>query len=497
MITQAQYDTLMKEHQKRGVVRHAALKANMHRETAAHYLRRRVSPSEQKQQRPARSYRTRPDPLAQVWPEVLRYLEETPELAREATALLTHLRATKPELTAGVSLRTLQERLQSWRAKFGPPKEVFFPQIREPGESVQYDWFNANELGVTIAGQPFPHLLGHTVFPYSNWEWAMPCQSESSLSLRSGLQAALWAIDGVAQKLQMDHSSTATHTLRRDSGEREFNAEYLAFCRHLQLEPCSINVARPNENGDVEGAHGHLKRRLKNHLLLRGSRDFADEPAYVAFLAAVCTAANALRSARVEAERAALRPLPTQRYPETECRAVRVSSFSTVRVRNSAYSVPARLIGLTVHAHVSEREVSICHEREEVARFPRAQGQQARIDFRHIITWLVRKPGAFRGYVHREELFPSLVYRQAYDRLQALQEHTADARYLQLLLLAAETEEARVAAALAELLRTAAPPLAETLRQRLQSDPAPTLIAPFTPDLTAYDQLCTTLEASA
>ncbi|MDI1249432.1 MAG: IS21 family transposase [Lacunisphaera sp.] len=497
MITQAQYDTLMKEHQKLGVVRHAALKANMHRETATRYLRRRVGPTEQQQQRAPRTYRTRPDALAKVWPEVLRYLEEAPELAREATALLTHLITTKPELTAGVSLRTLQERLQGWRAKHGPPREVFFPQVREPAESVQFDWFNANELGVTIAGQAFSHLLGHTVFPYSNWEWVLPCQSESSLSLRSGLQAALWVIGGVPGKLQMDHSSTATHTLRRDSGEREFNADYLAFCRHLHLEPCSINVARPNENGDVEGAHGHLKRRLKNHLLLRGSRDFADEAAYVRFLAAVCTAANALRAAKVATERGQLRPLPAQRYPESECRAVRVSSFSTVRVRNCSYSVPARLIGFTVHAHVSEREVVICHEREEVARFPRALGQQARIDFRHIITWLARKPGAFRRYVHREELFPSLLYRQAYDRLRALQEHTADARYLQLLLLAAETESAKLAGALGELLRTAEPPLANTLRQRLQSAQPPTSVAPFIPDLAAYDQLIPALEVSA
>lgn len=497
MITQAQYDTLMKEHQKSGVVRHAALKANMHRETAAHYVKRRISPTEQKQQRGARTYRTRPDPLAKVWPEVLRYLAEAPELAREATALLTHLMTTNPELTAGVSLRTLQERLQGWRAKHGPPKEVFFPQVREPAESVQYDWFNANELGVTIAGQPFPHLLGHAVFPCSNWEWVTPCQSESALSLRSGLQAALWTLGGIPKKLQMDHSSTATHTLRRDSGERDFNDDYLAFCRHLDLEPCSINVARPNENGDVEGAHGHLKRRLRNHLLLRGSRDFGDEPAYVAFLAMVCTAANALRSAKVDAERAALRPLPAQRYPESECRAVRVSSFSTVRVRHRSYSVPARLIGLTVHAHVSEREVSICHEREEVARFPRAVGQQARIDFRHIITWLARKPGAFRSYVHREELFPNLVYRQAYDRLRALQEPTADARYLQLLLLAAETGEAEVSAALGEVLRTAEAPLAETLRSRLHSPEPPACVAPFIPDLAAYDQLLGDLEVSA
>ena len=91
-----------------------------------------------------------------------------------------------------------------------------------------------------------------------------------------------------------------------------------------------------------------------------------------------------------------------------------------------------------MRAFLSEQEVAIYYERTEVARFPRAQGCQARIDFRHIIAWLVRKPGAFRGYVHREELFPSLVYRQAYDRLKALAEASADRDYLELLALAAD-----------------------------------------------------------
>ena len=131
------------------------------------------------------------------------------------------------------------------------------------------------------------------------------------------------------------------------------------------------------------------------------------------------------------------------------------------------------------------------------SRFPRALGHQARIDFRHIITWLARKPGAFRGYVHREELFPSLVYRHAYDRLRAWQEHTADTHYLQLLVLAAEHDEAEVAAALSELLRTAEPPLADTLRPRLQAPPTPACVAPFIPNLAAYDQLLGVQEASA
>ena len=78
-----------------------------------------------------------------------------------------------------------------------------------------------------------------------------------------------------------------------------------------------------------------------------------------------------------------------------------------------------------------------------MAAYPRSQAQQPRIDYRHVIDSLVRKPGAFAQYLYREELFPRPVFRQAYDRLRALQEPTADARYLQLLLLAAETEYRR------------------------------------------------------
>jgi hypothetical protein len=105
---------------------------------------------------------------------------------------------------------------------------------------------------------------------YSNWQWAVPCRSESMLSMRHGLQAALWALGGVPVKLQTDHSSTATHVLHRTSGQRGFNVEYLALCRHLALEPCTINPSCPHENGDIESANGHLKRRLATHLTCGG-----------------------------------------------------------------------------------------------------------------------------------------------------------------------------------------------------------------------------------
>ena len=241
MITPAQHIRLVKEYQNNGgVVSHAALKANMHPETAARYLKANAGPKELKQERGSRTYRTRPDPLKDIMPEAARYLEAAPEI--EAKGLLAHLKVAKPELAEAVALRTFQRGLKVWRALHGPPKEVFFPQAHEPGLAAQFDWKRAGELGITIAGAPFDHLLGHFVLPYSNWQRASICFSESFVSLKTGVQAGYWSLGGVTSELWTDNSSTATHQIKRDNEERTFNDAYTAFCRHLKAAPRTINV---------------------------------------------------------------------------------------------------------------------------------------------------------------------------------------------------------------------------------------------------------------
>jgi transposase len=492
MITEQQYRRLMTTYQQDGVVSHAAMKAGMHRETAARYLAAQAGPG---QLRAPHTWRTRNDPLEALWLKAKPWLEATPEL--EAKALFEHLLAEDPALASGQALRTFQRRVRRWRAQHGPPREVHFPQRREPGHSLQLDWTHADELGVTITGVTFGHWLCHAVLPYSNWEWAVPCHSESLLSLRIGLQATLWALGGVPAQLQTDQSSTATHVLDRTSKQRGFNTGYLALCAHYGLEPTTIHVACPNEQGDIESANGHLKRRLKNHLALRGSRDFASEAAYGEFVAQVCTGANLLRQGRLAEERPHLRPLPDRRYPEAEELTVRVSSYSTVRLKGCAYSVPSNYLGQLVQARLTETEVSLHYAQVEIARYPRLPGREARIDYRHIIASLVRKPGAFQRCLYREQLFPALVFRQAYDRLRQLEPQRADARYVQILALAAEVGETPVAELLSTLLREGALPTAEQIRPRLHTAAEPTILAAFIPELTSYDQLHDTQEVSA
>ena len=467
------------------------MKAGMDRKTARRYVRNGWAPPA------SHTWRTRADPLAPIWPQAERWLAESPEV--ESKSLFEHLLTEHPGQVDGRALRTFQRRTAEWLRRHGPPKEVFFAQIHAPGECVQTDWTCANELGVTIGGEAFPHLLCHSVLPYSNWEWAIPCLSESLLSLKSGLQASLWELGGVPPWSQTDQSSTATHQLKRGESRRGFNTAYVAFCAHLGLQPRTIAVASPNQNGDVEAAQGVLKRRLNNQLILRRSRDFAAVPAYAEFVAGACRGANALRTVKLAEERLQLRTLPAGRFPETEEITVRVSSYCTARVRDRAYSVPARLIGAYVQAHLSEQTVRFVYRGEEVACYARSTGKAPRIDYRHIIASLVRKPGAFARYMYREELFPRPVFRQAYDRLCAAEERTATARYLRVLELAAERGEDAVAASLGALLRAGALPLADVIDGQLR-DPVPARpadLAAFTPELGAYDALLTEAIAAA
>ena len=58
--------------------------------------------------------------------------------------------------------------MNSWRATVGPAKEVFFAQQHPPGRLGASDFTHMDEVGGTIQGQSFPHLIYHFVLTYSN-----------------------------------------------------------------------------------------------------------------------------------------------------------------------------------------------------------------------------------------------------------------------------------------------------------------------------------------
>jgi len=317
---------------------------------------------------------------------------------------------------------------------------------------MQTDFTWANELEVTVGGQRFAHLLCRPVLPYSNWEWATVCHSESMAAIKRGVQAAVFRLGKVPRYHQTDNSTSATHDLR--NGKRGFNAEYLSLMKHLGMEPRTIEVGKKEQNGDVEALNGALKRRLLQHLLIRGSRDFESAAAYESWVQGVLEKANRLRGAKVEEELAEMRPLSVQRLVEYSELEIVVTAWSTIRVQHNTYSVPSRLVGQRVRVRVYDDRLEVLHAGKPQLVVDRLVGRNGhRINYRHIIWSLVQKPGAFAQYRYREDLFPSLVFRQAYDELQRVHEgRAADVEYLRILHLAASTLEAQVEQVLARLL---------------------------------------------
>ena len=484
--TDAQVRKLMEELSKGRTVEQASAKSSMHRNTGTKYRRLGKLPSDL---RAPRTWRTRDDPFAEDWPAIAARLADAPEL--EARALFEDLIARRPECYEPGQLRTLQRRVRRWRAQEGPPKEVFFAQEHRPGEALQTDFTSTAELGITICGEPFPHLLCHSVLPYSNWESACTARSESMLAIRLGVQTAVFRLGRVPEFHQTDNSTAATHNLR--TGKRGFNEEYEALMRHLGMKPRTTEVGEKEQNGDVEALHGVMKRRLRQHLLLRGSTDFESIEAYESWRDQALEKANALRATKVREELAVMRPLEVGRLVECHELRVPVTSWSTIRVLYNAYSVPSRLIGETVTVRVYDYRIEVHLGGERQLETERLIGRNGRaINYRHIIWWLVRKPGAFARYRYREDLFPSLVFRRAYDavvsRLGA--GIKADVEYLRVLHLAAATMESDVEAALTLLLAAGTTPTAEAVKAVV--DPAkpsvPDLAAPKI-DLTDYDTL--------
>lgn len=477
---------LLEERRKGASQKLAAARTGMSERTARKYEQAGKLPSQLKQ---PRQHRTRENPFAGDWSWVECQLQDDPAL--QTKTLFALLCQAFPGRYQEGQLRTLQRHVQAWRVQKGPDQEVMFPQEHVPGRMAQSDFTSMNALQITLAGTPFPHLLFHLVLTYSNVEAVRVCFSESFEALAEGLEAALWQLGGAPAWHRTDNLSAAVRDLDRD-GLHEFTKNYRGLLSHYGMQPSANTAGCANQNGDVEQSHHRFKTAVDQALRVRGSRDFADRATYERFLAELVRARNLTRSERWASDRTALQPLPATPLDFTREVTVRVSRFSLVRVLNNQYSVPSRLIGASLKVRVRAETLELYHGTVQVVTLPRLVGRnQHRIDYRHLIWSLVRKPGAFANYCYREELFPTTVFRRAYDHLLECRPTQADREYLRLLHLAASTSEADVELAIRLCLEAGEVPAFETVRD-LAGEPAASKIPMVTLphiDLSPYDRL--------
>jgi len=487
MVTDAQVRLLRKKMAEAETQVTAAAVAGMS-ERSARTWQSGPLPSETRQ---PRAWRTRTDPFGAVWrDDVVPLLEADEHGVLDATTILVDLRQRYGHAYGPQLLRTLQRRVRDWRALHGPGKEVMFEQAHEAGREGAFDFTDCNDLGVTIAGQVFAHLLFQFILSFSKWRSVALAFSETFEAMVRGVQTALWTLGGVPRVLRSDNLSAATHQL--PGGGRELNRRYKAVLDHYGVASTRIEPGESHQNGVVEKGHDVLKSALRQALVLRGSKDFTTVTSYLAFVDGVVDRLNDGKVAtRLAEERALLGALPRTRVPEYTTYTATVRHWSTIHFARHVYSVPSRLIGHEVEVRQYADAVEVWYADKLTETMPRLRGDRyARVDYRHVIWSLVRKPGAFARYKYREELFPSLVFRRAYDALVDARGERADVEYVRVLHLAASTAQWRVEEALVGLLdRGERPDYAAVKELCAPEKPVVPLVNIPPPDLAAYDRL--------
>src|ERR1035437_1340 len=440
----------------------AALAGGMDVKTARKYRTCGKLPSEMK---PEHVWRTRKDPYEDTWNDILPYLQEQPRL--QSKTLFEFLQEKYPAKYQNGQLRTLQRKIKVWRATAGPSKEVFFPQIHSPGRLGASDFTHMTSLKITINNELFVHMFYHFVLTYSNWETGNVCFSESFESLSEGFQRAIWKIGGAPAEHRTDRMSAAVN---KDCNREEFTVRYNVLMKHYDTAGIANNPNSGNENGDVEQSHDGFKNAMDQALMMRGSRNFENRREYELFAANLMNKRNSGRELRFNEELSMLKKLPAGKLDDKKIISLKVGKSSTINIFHNTYSVNSRLIGERIEIRASSENIEVWYGQKHIDTMPRLRGEaKSSINYRHIVDWLVRKPGAFENYRHRDDLFPSTTFRIAYDLLKDKYPDTGNKKYIALLNLAAKETEDEVERVLKLLLEQNIEPICSDVTKRMAS----------------------------
>jgi transposase InsO family protein len=469
----------------------AAAKASFSGSTAYRFEQDRRLPS----QKIVTRDRRRPDPLTDIFDgEIVPMLQAAPGL--RPVAIFEEMQRRHPELSPGIR-RTIERRIRAWRALHGTEQDVIFRQVHEPGRMGLSDFTAMGELHVTIAGAALDHRLYHFRLACSGFAHVhVILGGESYVALAEGLQNALWALGGAPREHRSDSLSAAFRNLDKAARE-DLTQRYDALCAHYGMEPTRNNRGVAHENGSIESPHGHLKKVVRDALLMRGTADFDDLCAYRQFIDELISRGNARNARRIEAERPSLQALPGRRTCDYEETIVTVTSSGGFTLRKVFYTVPSRLIGHRLRVRLYDDRLDLFIGGTSLMSLPRgradAKGKHGHVvDYRHVIHALRRKPMALLGLVYRDQLFPRDAYRRTFDRLlERMPERPACKLMVDLLALAHDRGcEADLAAILTAGLDAGTAPDMAILRERFAPDPAalPQVVVHLTP-LVAYEAL--------
>lgn len=302
------------------------------------------------------------------------------------------------------------------KSQNGGDQEIYFRQGYEPGEVAQLDCCSLAGLGITIQGQPFLGKLFTFKLMHSKGMYAGIVQSERALEVLPAIEDALFSFGGTPDELRSDNGKALF------ARPKEPTQAYADLCRHYGMSWSTSNPGRPNENGGAEAGNRTLKNRLRDLLMTEVDPNLESIGELKALLQQVLDEYNAEVEPELSEERRHLGRLPKKRVDPYEPFERTVNAEGLIAYNGCSYSVPPDLHGRGVKIkgrRYADSLVIFDHEGAPAWRRPLEADAEVRVDFRHVIHWLKRKPGAFGRLGYKDQMFPTKSYRETYENFRS------------------------------------------------------------------------------
>jgi hypothetical protein len=377
---------------------------------------------EHQHHRPAknqRKYRTRPDPLTDVWDEVVLPLLKSDQ-DNTAVSIFDHLCEAHLDRFKPGARRTLERRILQWRQLHGEGQAVVFVQVHPLGAQGICDFTQADFL-VTIAGEPLNHKLFHYRLMASGWAFAQVTYGgESFAAFSDGLQNAFLAYGGVPIEVRTASLSAAC---KNHQEIFDFTDRFAELVNNYGFKPTRNKRGVAQENGAIESLNRHIKAQLKQALIIRGSHNFNDRDEYESFVQSIVDRRNRRVHDKFVSEQRQLLSLPKSTSVNYSEPFIHITRTSTVVLKRVTYTVPSRLVGIRVKVHLYDRRLDIYFggiKTVELKRVFAIKGARGRcVNYKHVIGALVQKPRAVRHLQWRAELLPTEDYHRIWGYVDA------------------------------------------------------------------------------
>ncbi|RLA63085.1 MAG: IS21 family transposase, partial [Epsilonproteobacteria bacterium] len=349
------------------------------------------------------------DPMLEFYDEVKAKLELEPKLPLNELYEFISLKGYQG------SERTLRRKTRDLRISLRN-NEVFFQRKVNPGEIMEGDF---TEFYITIGGIRRKIYLWVTSLPYSNSYWATPYYHCSFEAFADGSVQSFNEFSGIAKKYRLDNLSPAVAKILSGK-DRVVTTRYAQFQKHYEFEQDFCNPGKGNEKGNVEANNKFIKKKINARISLN-NLSFASIEAFKEFVWEVCRDHNQKESVQQKFLEEGLLKLPEAAFKCFRTEVVSVNKYSLFNLSKTGhlYSVPSKYIGLSLECRVYPSHVEIIFDGDIVCDHKRIYGPRGLVSIQveHVISALIKKPGAMKDWKYREVLFERPAWRNFYNKI--------------------------------------------------------------------------------